>query len=210
MSKRREKPNNKMLTIAAILFDNFETLDVFGPIEVLGRFPEKLKPEFYSMNGGIITSAQKAPVVTNSFAQIAPNNYALLIPGGIGTRDLVNDRDFIGSLSRLAGNAAYILTVCTGSVLFSKTGLLNGKRATSNKRAFSWALKESPKVNWVKKSRWVKDGNIYSSSGVSAGIDLAFGFISDLLGHNVAMKESTVIEYDWKDDPGWDPFAELY
>ena len=210
MNKRREQPKNAMLTIAAILFENFETLDVFGPIEVLGRFPEKFKPEFYSVNGGVVLSTQKVPVVTKSFGQLDSRSYALLIPGGIGTRDLVNDRDYVGSLSKLARDAEYILTVCAGSVLFSKTGMLDGKRATSNKRAFSWALRESPKVNWVKKARWVKDGSIYTSSGVSAGIDLAFGFISDLLGHDVAMKESTIIEYDWKDDPGWDPFAEMY
>lgn len=210
MSRRRKQLKNEILTIATILFENFETLDVFGPIEVLGNFPETLKPEFYSATGGVVMSAQKVPVVTISFGEIKSKSYALLIPGGIGTRDLVNDRDFVDNLSKLARNAKYILTVCTGAVLFSKTGMLDGKRATSNKRAFSWALKESPKVNWVKKARWVKDGNIYTSSGVSAGIDLAFGFISDLLGHDVAMKESTVIEYDWKDDPAWDPFAELY
>ena len=199
-----------MLTIATILFENFETLDVFGPIEVLGRFPEYFDPEFYSTTGGVVTSTQKVPVVTRPIYEFQKEDYAILIPGGIGTRTLVEDRNTVGSLAELAREAEYILTVCTGSVLFSKTGLLDGKRATSNKRAFSWATKESPKVNWIKKSRWVRDGNSYTSSGVSAGIDLAFGFVSDLLGHDIAMRESAVIEYDWKDDPAWDTFSELY
>ena len=199
-----------MLKIVTVLFNNFETLDVFGPIEVFGRFPASLDPGFYSADGGIVTSSHKVPVVTESFPSEFKEEYALLVPGGIGTRTLVKDREFVNTLKQLGKNAKFVLTVCTGSALFSKTGLLDGRKATSNKRAFSWALTESPRVNWVKKARWVKDENIYTSSGVSAGIDMAFGFISDLLGHDVAMKESTAIEYDWKDDPKWDPFAELY
>lgn len=199
-----------MLKIVTILFDNFETLDVFGPIEVLGRFPSELDPGFYSMHGGVITSAHKVQVMTEPFPVNLEEEYVLLIPGGIGTRELVKQQKYIKSLAALAKKAKFILTVCTGPTLFSKTGMLDGRRATSNKRAFKWALQESPKVNWIKKARWVNDGNIYTSSGVSAGIDMAFGFVSDLLGHDIAMKESTAIEYDWKDDPRWDPFAELY
>jgi type I restriction-modification system DNA methylase subunit len=96
------------------------------------------------------------------------------------------------------------------SILFSKTGLLNNKKATSNKRSFFWTKNESPEVNWIKKARWIKDGNIYSSSGVSAGMDMTLGFISDLLGYDIAKKQSLEIEYDWKEDSEWDPFSELY
>jgi len=81
--------------------------------------------------------------------------------------------------------ATYVLTVCTGSILLAKTGFLNGKQATSNKRLFSFT-KRIPGVNWIKKSRWVQDGSVYTSSGVSAGIDMALGFVSDQLGHNSA------------------------
>ncbi len=199
-----------MLKVVTVLFNDFETLDVFGPIEVFGRFPASLDPGFYSLKGGIITSSHKVPVMTEPFPSELEEDYALLVPGGIGTRALVKNKEFIKALEKSGKSAKFILTVCTGSTLFSKTGLLDGRKATSNKKAFSWALTESPRVNWVKKARWVKDGSIYTSSGVSAGIDMAFGFISDLLGHDIAMKESTAIEYDWKDDPKWDPFAELY
>lgn len=199
-----------MLKVITVLFDNFETLDVFGPIEVLGRFPSQLDPGFYSLNGGVVTSAHKVPVVTEPFPKNMEEEYILFIPGGIGTRELVKQEKFIKALAALAKNAKFVLTVCTGAALLSKTGMLDGKKATSNKRAFKWVRQQSLKVDWVKKARWVNDGNIYTSSGVSAGIDMAFGFISDLLGHDIAMNESTAIEYDWKDDPKWDPFAELY
>ena len=88
--------------------------------------------------------------------------------------------------------------------------LLDGRRATSNKRAFHWAQAESPKVQWVKKARWVKDGNVYTSSGLSAGIDMALGFVSDLLGRDIAKQQSNEIEYEWRENADWDPFSELY
>jgi len=199
-----------MREICTILFNNFETLDVFGPIEILGRLKDHFDPQFYSQNGGIIVSSQNVPVVTKPVSEISARDYILLVPGGIGTRDLVKDAIFIDSLNSLAKKAEFVLTVCTGSILFSKTGLLNERRATSNKRVFSWMKIESPDVIWIKKARWIKDGNIYSSSGVSAGMDMTLGFISDLLGYDIAKQQSIEIEYEWKDDSDWDPFAELY
>lgn len=199
-----------MKEIITILFPDFETLDVFGPIEVLGRLKDDFHPQFYSRDGGIIVSSQEVPVLTKPISEINSDNYILFIPGGNGTRSLVGNVEFINILKTLSKKAEYILTVCTGSILFSKTGLLNGKRATSNKRAFQWTGKESPDVNWVKKARWINDGNIYTSSGVSAGIDMVLGFIADLLGKETARRQSVEIEYDWKDDPSRDPFSELY
>lgn len=199
-----------MREIATILFNNFETLDVFGPIEIFGRLEDHFIPRFYSQSSSIIKSSQGVPVMTEPVSEINSDNYILFIPGGIGTRELIKDIKFIDSLRALSKNAEYILTVCTGSILFSKTGLLDGKKATSNKRVFFWAKEESPGVVWIKKARWVKEGNIYSSSGVSAGIDMTLGFVADLLGYDIAKQQSLEIEYDWKQDPDWDPFSELY
>ena len=199
-----------MREISVILFNDFETLDVFGPIEILGRLKEHFHPQFYSPNGGIITSSQNVQVVTKPMSEINSDNYILFIPGGIGTRELVKNEGFINNLKLLSQKAEYIITVCTGSILFSKTGLLNNRKATSNKRVFFWAKNESPEVIWIKKARWIKDGNIYTSSGVSAGMDMTLGFISDLLGYEIAKQQSIEIEYDWKENPEWDPFSELY
>jgi len=128
---------------------------------------------------------------------------------GIGVKELVNNDTFIATLKSLAMNAKFILTVCTGSILLSRTGILMGRRATSNKRLFAWT-KTAPGVNWIKKARWVKDGTIYTSSGVSAGTDMALGFVSELLGNSAAKQVSREIEYEWNEDPGYDPFSELY
>lgn len=199
-----------MREVVTILFNQFETLDVFGPIEVLGRLDNHFHPEFYSQFGGAITSSQNVSVNTKPFSEINLEKYILFIPGGVGTRDLVKDFIFINKLKSLSIKAEYILTVCTGSILLSKTGLLDNKNATSNKRVFLWTKIESPNVNWIKKARWVKDGNIYTSSGVSAGIDMTLGFIADQLGYEIAKQQSIEIEYDWKEDSNWDPFSEIY
>jgi transcriptional regulator GlxA family with amidase domain len=198
-----------MQEIIVILFNNFETLDVFGPVEILGRLKEEFNIHFHSLEGGIIESRQDVPILTKSISEINLDNYVLVVPGGIGTRELVTDDSFLNYLKTLADNADYVLTICTGSILLSKTGFLDGKQATTNKRVFAWT-NESPKVNWIKKARWVNDGNIYTSSGVSAGMDMALGFVSDLFGYEVAKKQSWEIEYDWKEDPSWDPFSEVY
>jgi transcriptional regulator GlxA family with amidase domain len=198
-----------MRDVVTILYDDFETLDVFGPIEVLGRIPEQFNPVFYSMEGGIITSSQNVPVMTRPLSEMKSTKYILFIPGGTGTRAQVNDERFISALRSLTGGAEFILSVCTGSILLSRTGILDGKRATSNKRVFVWTT-TFPGVNWIKKARWVKDGSIYTSSGVSAGTDMALGFIADLLGYPAAKQVSTEIEYEWNDDSGHDPFSELY
>jgi putative intracellular protease/amidase len=199
-----------MTDIMTILFNDFETLDAFGPIEILGRMPQHFNPEFYSFDGGIVTSSQKVQTATKAFSEMHSESYIMLIPGGVGTRNLIKDNRFIDKIAQFAAKAEFIMTVCTGSILFSKTGLLDGKRATSNKRVFAWTQKESPNVQWIKKARWIKDGNIYTSSGVSAGIDMTLGFISDIIGHETAKQQSIEIEYNWNENPEWDPFAELY
>ena len=196
--------------IITVLYDDFETLDVFGPVEVLGTLADRFNMVFTSLNGGIVTSSQKVPVPTVPFGNPDAGSYVLLIPGGTGTRQLVKDGEYIDHLRRLAGNAEFILTVCTGSILLSKTGILDGRQATSNKKVFAWTGTESPAVNWIKNARWVKDGNIYTSSGVSAGIDMALGFVSDQFGRDTALQVARGIEYEWHEDPSWDPFAELY
>lgn len=199
-----------MREIAVVLFNDFETLDVFGPVEVFGRLKDQFNIRFYSWQGGAVTSSHQVTVVTERLPMRIVSPYILLIPGGIGTRGLIKDSEFTGRLRSLSEGAEYTLTVCTGSVLFSKTGLLDGRRATSNKRVFFWGGMESPGVDWVKSARWIKDGNIYTSSGVSAGIDMALGFVSDLLGYDTAKQQSLEIEYFWSEDPDNDPFAEMY
>lgn len=199
-----------MYTVNIVLFEQFETLDVFGPVEVLGCLPKKFELNFISLKGGLVRSSQNVRVDTKQCIRDEENLSVLLIPGGIGTRKNVDDEEFITYINELALKSSYILSVCTGSALLARTGILNGKKATTNKRAFNWVVEQGDEVIWIKKSRWVNDGNIFTSSGVSAGIDMTLGFIAQTIGKKEAIEISHRIEYIWNEDSECDPFATLY
>lgn len=193
-----------------ILFEQFETLDVFGPVEIFGCLPDIFKLNFVSLNGKTVSSTQNVKVETNKYEKKNDENTIIFIPGGMGIREKINDKNLINFIKDIAIESEYIMSVCTGSALLAKTGLLDGKKATTNKKAFDWVVSQGKDVLWVRKSRWVNDGNIFTSSGVSAGIDMTLGFISELLGKEKAKEISNKIEYKWNEDKEWDPFAELY
>lgn len=189
-----------------IVFNGFETLDVFGPVEVIGKLDKYYEIDFYSQNGGLIRSSQNVMLETKRIDEITGIG-AILIPGGMGTRSEVKNQTFIDQISRLAVGAEYVLTVCTGAALLAKTGLIKGKQATSNKIAFDWVTEQDREVQWIRRARWVNDGKYYSSSGVSAGIDMTLGFVSDRYGKDIAEKIAKGIEYIWNEDKENDPFC---
>lgn len=193
------------MDVNILLFPDFETLDAFGPVEVLGRI-EEYKLRYISVSGGTITSRQGTRILTEDIKDADPYGI-LLISGGQGTRPLVNDIKFIETLSDIVMKSKYCLTVCTGSALLAKTGLLNNKRATSNKKAFEWVKSIDTNVLWVEKARWVVDQKYYTSSGVSAGIDMTLGFVAEIFGADKAQEVADHIEYIWNSDPNNDPFA---
>ncbi len=116
-----------------------------------------------------------------------------------------------GVVTGLAKSQAEIVTsVCTGAALLAKAGLLDGRRATTNKRSFKWVADQGPKVAWVKEARWVDDGKFSTSSGVSAGIDMALSVIARIADAETAARIAVQMEYEWHRDAGWDPFARVH
>lgn len=193
------------MNVNILLFDDFETLDAFGPIEILGKIDD-YKIKYYSLKGGVIVSAQGTSIITEKVESVSKKGI-LVIPGGKGTRILVNDKQFLQALKDTAESSIYCLSVCTGSALIAKAGLLNNKKATSNKKAFDWVESINSDVNWIKKARWVVDGKYYTSSGVSAGIDMTLGFVKDRYGKQKAIDIAEHIEYIWNEDCSKDLFA---
>ena len=191
--------------INCVLFNDFETLDLFGPVEVFGTI-KKWKINYFSIEGGNIKNNDNVQIITEKIDKI--ENYdILLLPGGIGTRTLVNDVEFISKLREAAEKSLWCLTVCTGSALLAKTGLLDNYEATSNKTAFEWVKSINENVKWKQKARWVVDGKYYTSSGVSAGIDMSLGFICDRFGEDAAKSTAKIIEYEWHNNKDNDIFA---
>jgi putative intracellular protease/amidase len=193
------------MDVNILLFTDFETLDAFGPVEVLGHI-EEYRLRYISVTGGTITSRQGIKTITEDIKDADPYGI-LLIPGGQGTRSLVTDVEFIEKLSDMVMKSEYCLTVCTGSALLAKTGLLDNKKATSNKKAFEWVKSINTNVSWIGRARWVADQKFYTSSGVSAGIDMTLGFVAERFGLEKAQKIAKHIEYVWNSDPHNDLFA---
>lgn len=147
-------------------------------------------------------------VPTHTFHNAPPLD-VLIVPGGQGTRapDLATARTFIKDTFP---TLQYLLTVCTGSALVASTGVLDGRNATSNKAAWVWATSQGPKVNWVPRARWTQDGNIWTSSGVAAGMDATYAFVEAIYGLETADWILSKVEYERHTDPHWDPWGDYY
>lgn len=201
-----------------LLFPGFELLDVAGPLAALSSLARIHMPEYelitISEKKGLVTTNNTFPfhqtwLATNSIYSHAARNLDLLIvPGGTGTRTL--DPVYHQYIKDVYPCLRYLLMVCTGSGAVAKTGLLDGKKATSNKFSWKWAVSQGPNVDWVREARWVVDGNMWSTSGVAAGIDGTFAWIKETHGEAEALRVANMIEYERHTDASWDPFSDVW
>ncbi|KAI1111876.1 class I glutamine amidotransferase-like protein [Nemania sp. NC0429] len=213
MTSQEKQPPTKY---GVVLFPGFQALDVFGPLDALNNLSRTTPLEFVTLAATLdpVSTTVQAPgrigqsvVPTHTFDNCPDDLEVLLVPGGFGNRDPAITAPIVEFLKRIYPKLRYLLTVCTGSAILAQTGLLDGRRATSNMRSWDWATAQGPAVTWVRQARWVVDGNIWTSSGVSAGIDLMFAFIADQYGEDVAERLAHVAEYVRNTDPNNNPFA---
>lgn len=194
-------------TLGAVLYPQFELLDLYGPLEMLGSLGKHLRIVTVAEQPGPVASAQgPATVAEHGFAG-APKLDLVLVPGGVGTFPQLANEAMLEFLRTRAREAELVMSVCTGSALLAKAGLLDGRRATSNKQFFDLAKQQGPKVQWVPEARWVEDGPMVTASGVSAGTDMALAVVARLYGRPVAEQIAALSEYQWHSDPTRDPFA---
>jgi transcriptional regulator GlxA family with amidase domain len=196
-------------TVGVLLFDQFELLDVFGPLEMLGMLPEDFAIRLVSEQAPIVSSTQGPRSVIDDHFGGGRVYDVLLVPGGMGTRREVGNGVLLDWLRRAADRAEIVASVCTGSALLAKAGILDGRRATTNKLAFDWVTQQGPAVQWARKARWVADGKFFTSSGVSAGTDMALALIAQLCGIARAREAAHWAEYVWNEDSENDPFARV-
>ena len=196
-------------TLGVVLFEGFELLDVFGPLEMFGLAADHFEIRLISESGGVVASRQGPKSVCDDSFNTAPAIDVLLVPGGMGTRREVNNKVLLNWLKESSQQAELVASVCTGSALLAKAGVLDGLRATSNKLAFAWAASQSEKVQWQQRARWIEDGKVFSSSGVSAGIDMALAVIAKLVSQQAAEQAANFAEYTWQRDADCDPFASV-
>jgi len=193
--------------VGAVLFEGFELLDFFGPLEMFGLLEDAAKITVVAEKSGAVKSSSGPCGMADATMAGSGGFDVLLIPGGIGTRKEMANPQFLAELKRLAEASRVVATVCTGSFLLARTGLLDGRKATSNKRVFQQVKNYAPKVEWIAKARWVECGNYFTSSGVSAGMDMTLAVIAKLCGRETSLQIASRAEYEWHEDSSWDPFA---
>ncbi|CCA71735.1 hypothetical protein PIIN_05670 [Serendipita indica DSM 11827] len=204
-----------------LAFPKYVGLDAYGPIEMLNivKFltpnmtiaviAETMDPvPAHVVNdlGGPATLMQPTHTIYDNVTLDV-----LLIPGGPGSRIAYNNTNIINYVKNVYPKLQYIVSVCTGAQVLAKAGILDGKRATTNK--FSWAemVRSGPNVKWQPCARWVTDGNIWTSSGVAAGIDLTHAFIKKIFrNETLADRAANILEIEIHKDPSWDPFCKVW
>lgn len=210
-----------------VVFTGFQALDVFGPLSALNVLSRTHKMDLAIIAESmtpVSTNPQPNSFVSSSFGQKivpthtfenAPEVEVLLIPGGFGTRDRNSMAPVEAYIHTVFPTVKYVITICTGSAILAGIGLLNNRRATTNKSTWDSVVVLGPNVKWVRKARWVVDDTagvtpVWSSSGVSAGIDVTFAFIEKSYGKDAAENVANVMEYDRHLDDKWDPFADIW
>ncbi len=196
-------------TVGALLFPGFELLDIYGPLEMFGVLKDHFEVVTLAQSADPVPSAQGPQAVIDRTFEDCGNIDVLLVPGGRGTRREVDNPVVLSFLREAYPQLEHLASICTGSGVLGAAGLLEGRRATSNKLSFEWASSQGSNVQWVPEARWVEDGNVWTSGGVAAGIDMALALIARLCGETVAERTAQYTEYDWHRDAGWDPFAEM-
>ncbi|WP_298434255.1 DJ-1/PfpI family protein [uncultured Jannaschia sp.] len=196
-----------MRTMAALVFPGFQTLDFFGPIEMLGGFRDEIEVVTVAQGSDPVVSRHGQRIVVDRTIAEGTEYDLLFLPGGDSALDAARDPALMDWIRTVSGSAECVLAVCTGTVLLGMTGVLDGRRATTNKLDFTATVPLAPRVEWVRQARWVEDGTFFTSSGVSAGMDMALGVAARLFGRAKAEEMAFGSEYIWNSDPERDPFA---
>lgn len=195
-----------MKTLAALVFPGFQTLDYFGPVEMLGGMRDDITVITVAQSRDPVPSVHGQRIVPDATLADRSDYDLILVPGGDAALD--QDAALLQWLRDASATAERVMAVCTGSVLLGMAGVLDGRRATTNKLDFIATVPRAPDVNWVREARWVEDGKFFTSSGVSAGMDMALAALESLYGKAAAEEMAEGCEYEWHRDASRDPFAQ--
>ena len=194
--------------LGAILFEDFELLDLYGPLEMFGNIGPELKIITIAEATGPVKSAQGPSTVAEySFAD-APKVDMMLIPGGFGTFAEAENPVMLEFVQKSGPKSEALMSVCSGSGVLAHAGLLDGRKATSNKLFFNAITEHASNVEWLEDARWVEDGHIFTSSGVSAGTDMSLAVIAKHYGQEKAEQIAVMTEYEWQSDSTADGFTQ--
>ncbi|KAF2649302.1 class I glutamine amidotransferase-like protein [Lophiostoma macrostomum CBS 122681] len=207
-----------------VLFRGFDMIDIYGPLEVIqfAASYRQINVSLISETMNVVTTERLSSAMnpmnssvwptlppTHTF-ETAPVPDVLIIPGGPGMRSPDMNRT-LKYIAETAPKVKLVITICTGSGLAARAGIMNGRKATTNKTSWPSIIGYGPNTTWIGHARWVEDESryppVWSSSGVTSGLDLMFHFVETFYGADNATFISTIMEYERHRDPSWDPFA---
>lgn len=189
-------------SVGIFVFNDVEVLDFCGPFEVFSVAGRQISPGAFevftvgAVEGPLLARNGLSVNPRHTFAD-APHIDLLLIPGGQGTRPLMHEPPVLQWIAEQAGKAELVLSVCTGSLLLAKAGLLKNQAATTHHTALELLRQSAPATEVRENVRYVDNGRLITSAGVAAGIDMSFHVVENLLGREIAEKTARYIEYPW-------------
>lgn len=198
--------------IGVLIFPDFQLLDASGPIsvfEIAGRYAKDATPiRVLSAMPGPVRSSSGAELLARKFG---PGNAitTLLVAGGDGVEEAARNQCTLGFVRAVAGRGARVASVCSGTFILAEAGLLDGKRATTHWQRTRQFLSTYPKVKLEPDRIFVRDGNIWSSAGITAGIDLALALVAEDFGEEIAQKTARQLVLYHRRSGGQSQFSSL-
>ena len=191
-----------MRKVGILIFDDAEVLDFAGPFEVFSSARDEAGNALFDViiiaqHDAIVKARNEFLVKPNDTIEDHPPLDILLVPGGKGTRREMRNERLKVWVKRQAEQVELLLSVCTGSLVLGTCGLLDDMSATTHHGAFEELEKAAPKTKVIRDQKYVDNGRIITSAGISAGIEMSLHVVAKLHGKEIAQKTARYMEYDW-------------
>lgn len=191
--------------VGILLFDQVEVLDFAGPYEVFGLAAyDRYQPNERLLFNVATLSESGSPVITRNNLKVTPDHsfatapkYDLIvIPGGPGVKEALSNQALLDWIRDRSGDTPWITSVCTGSLLLAKSGLLDGKKATTHFDSIHWMRTQFPAIDVIEDVKYVDEDRIVTSGGVATGIHMSLHMVDRLAGRSMAEDVSRVMEFE--------------
>jgi transcriptional regulator GlxA family with amidase domain len=191
-------------TIGIYVFDDVEVLDFAGPYEVftcasrMHGAPLPFRVQLIGQRGATLRARAGLKVVPDAVFSDAGQPHVLLIPGGVVTAEL-DKPEVLKWIAATAPGCELVASVCTGAFLLAAAGLLDGQPATTHWEDVADLRRMFPQVQVQEERRWIDNGRIVTSAGISAGMDMALHLVERLAGRELALRTARQMDYDWSE-----------
>ncbi|ABR47672.1 ThiJ/PfpI domain protein [Alkaliphilus metalliredigens QYMF] len=192
----------KKINVGIFIFDQMETLDFAGPFEVFSVTGQRSGDGIFQV---FTIAAQSGPVLAVNGLSINPHYVMedcpeieiLIIPGGVGAREVLNQKPLLDWVKNTSVEAELVLSVCTGALILAQCGLLKGLKATTHHQCLELLKELEPTLTVTGTERFVDNGKILTAAGISAGIDMSLYVVERLLGREQAEETAHYMEYPY-------------